>query len=445
MKTISEPARDLPVIGEHDICVVGGSPTGVFAAVRAARLGADVGIVEGFNGFGGTATVSLVCVWHSLFNTEFDTQIIAGLTEEVSERLIKRDAVELNQNNPNSAIRFNPNEMMIELDEVVTENNITPYLLTQFSMPYVEDGELKGIIVENKSGRGVILASQFVDATGDGDVAARLGLPFTISDTLQPPTTCGLIQNLHKEGADLKKLIAEHREEFSMAPDSGWNCRIPDNQDAVMCAETHVFNTNAVDHQSLTKAEIEGRRQLRAIMDILRKYSPRDNLSLMSLPGRIGIRETRLFENEYRLTEDDVLYGKEFEDTIAYGSYRVDVHNTSGGGWVFKYLDGTYHRVDADGTEDGRWREETDKDPTYYQIPFRTMVNRKADNLIMAGRMICVDKNAFGATRVMVNCNQTGEAAGVAAYMALDSGTAVHELDTRKLRESMKAGGSVIL
>jgi len=243
----------------------------------------------------------------------------------------------------------------------------------------------------------------------------------------------------------LKKLIAEHREEFNMVLDSGWNCRIPDNPDAVMCAETHVFNTNAVDHQSLTKAEIEGRRQLRAIMDIIRKYSPRENLSLMSLPGRIGIRETRIFENEYRLTEDDVLYGREFDDAIGYGSYRVDVHNTSGGGFLFKNLDGTYNSITADGVENGRWREETETNPTYYQIPFRTMINKKADNLIMAGRMICVDKNAFGATRVMVNCNQTGEAAGVAAYMALDSNSPVHELNTAKLRKTMADGGSVML
>ncbi|HDS74857.1 MAG TPA: FAD-dependent oxidoreductase, partial [Firmicutes bacterium] len=166
-ETIHEPARELPVISDVDICVLGGSATGVFAAVRAARLGAKVAIVERLNRFGGMATAALVNVWHSLYDEVHERKIIAGLTHETMDRLATRNAVENIDRNPNQAFIFNSAELATELDQLVVESGIEPHLHTAFAAPLVEDGNLVGIAVENKSGRGAIRARMFVDATGD--------------------------------------------------------------------------------------------------------------------------------------------------------------------------------------------------------------------------------------------------------------------------------------
>ena len=139
--------KKLPVINDVEICVLGGSCTGTFAAVRAARLGARVAIVEKQNAFGGVATNALVNVWHTLYDTEFKRQIIAGLTEETIERLSRRQAILHTSKSPSSAYRFNSQELKIELDELIMESGITPYLHTLFSEPVLDnDGRLTGKI-----------------------------------------------------------------------------------------------------------------------------------------------------------------------------------------------------------------------------------------------------------------------------------------------------------
>jgi len=446
VRSIEEPARSVPVIGEYDICVIGGSCTGVFAAVRAARLGAKVAVVEKQNSFGGVATNGLVCVWHSTRDTEHNNEIIAGLSVEVVERLKKRNAVLMADKSADRGCTFNPQELKIELDELVTEHEVTPYLHTLYTAPHVEDGKLRGIFVENKGGRGVILAKVFIDASGDGDLAAHLDLPFTVDPHLQPPTTTALIRGLRKPDLDIKDLVREHEKEFGLERDQGWSTYIPNEDDICMLAETHVFDVDPADPGDLTNAEINGRRQIRAIMDIFRKYGPqKDDMTLLTLASYIGIRETRIFSADYQLTEEDVLHGRRFPDAIANGSYRVDIHHPEGGGYIFRYLNGRQVDHAAGKSEWSRWREETDEDPTFYQIPYRCMVTKKVDNLIMAGRMISADKGAFGAIRVMINLNQTGEAAGVAAWQSIQAGRPVHAIDTAQLRDTLAEGGSVIL
>ena len=176
MPFISEPERQIPVVGEFDLCVLGGSCTGVFAAVRAARLGLSVAIVERMGCFGGVATLSLVNVWHSSLDEPFEKQIFAGLTIEVMDRLRLRQAVTDYPNCPHYAWVFNSTELQIELDELIQESRITPHLHTAFAAPHVEDGRLKAVVVENKDGRQAIRARFFIDATGDGDLCQRLGL-----------------------------------------------------------------------------------------------------------------------------------------------------------------------------------------------------------------------------------------------------------------------------
>lgn len=443
MPTILEPARQVPVVDEVDICVLGGSCTGVFAAVRAARLGAKVALVEKQNCFGGVATSGLVNIWHSLMDTEYKQQVIAGLTHEVIERLKKRDAVECKQNSINAYI-LNTEELKIELDELVTESKIKPHLHTCFAAPYVENGELTAVLVENKSGRGAIKAKMFIDATGDGDLCERLGLEYYTADITQPPTTGAKILGV-PDGLD--ELILKHRQEFGLPEIWGWGREIPGTENITFQAITRVFNADCADAESLTQSEIEGRRQIRAIMDIIRKYGPKDSKAvLLALGSYIGVRDTRHIKCAYQLTEQDVLFGRRFEDAIANGTYRVDIHHQEKPGVTFKYLDGKQIYLRSGfAPEVGRWREETSENPVFYQIPYRAMLPGRYGNVIVCGRAIDADKGAFGAVRVMVNLNQTGEAAGVAAYLALQEGVSADKIDTGRLRALLKEGGSIII
>ncbi len=441
---IREPARDVPVVAEVDVCVLGGSCTGVFAAVRAARRGASVALVERQNAFGGVATSGFVNIWHSLHDTEYRERIIGGLTQETIDRLLRREAVTIRPNNPSSAYMLNTEELKIELDELVLEHGIQAFLHTSYCAAQVVNGRIAAVFVENKNGRGAIRAKVFVDATGDGDLAAQVGVPFGVAEHLQPPTACAKVLNFPGKG--FRELYNAHREEFGLEEDSGWQGGIPGVPNVAMVAQTHVFGANCASACELTAAEIEGRRQMRAIIDLLRKHGDRQDLALVGLPSYIGIRETRRFHTDHILTEDEVLHGVRFPDAIANGSYRVDVHHPSGGGFLFKYLDGSQVDFCNGGQRvTGRWRPETPTNPTFYQVPYRTMTSGHCPNLLLAGRMIGTDRGAFGAVRVMVNLNQIGEAAGEAAHLALAKDGRVTAVAPTELRDALTDGGSVVL
>jgi glycine/D-amino acid oxidase-like deaminating enzyme len=449
MDTIHEEARDIPVFGEADVCVLGGSCTGVFAAVRAARLGARVILIEKANCFGGVATISLVCVWHSLWDEGGFRQVISGLSEEVMNRLSRRGVVkDCGVHNPHCGFRFNPEELKIDLDELVQSAGVHSYLHTSFVAPHLKDGELDCVIVENKSGRGAIRAKMFIDATGDGDLAARLGCPVYSSPSPQPSTTCALLSgwdSLDFGEARYQDVIGKNAARYNLPEGFAWGSNVPGSNDNFMLAATRVYGIDPADADDLTAAEFEGRRQVRAIMDIFNEASPDNHLSLAALPSRIGLRESRHVRCSYQLTGEDILLGRRFPDAIANGCYPSDSHHHDKPGITLRYLDGkeVYSRPGYPAVI-GRWREETEQNPTFYQIPFRSMLPGTHRNLLIAGRMIDAQPEAHAAIRVMVNMNQTGEAAGVAAYLALGSGD-VRKTDINQLRSTLQAGGSIII
>ena len=415
---IEEKARTIPVIHDCDVCVLGGSCTGVFAAVRAAQSGSKVALVEKQNAFGGAATSGLVAIWHRLKDRDFKRTIIGGLTQSMIDRLTAIGACD--DKGWDRSFNINTEELKIELDKLVMDHGVTPFLHTVYTRPVVEGNRVKAVFIENKNGRQAIRAKVFIDATGDGDLAKDAGIPFTIRQGLQPPTTGANIQGLPD---DILNLIKTHGEAFGLKKDSGWGTVIPGTRDVRLCAYTHVFSTDASDAQQLTAAEIEGRRQVRAYMDIARKYGgDNNNPVLLDLGSYIGVRETRSFSADYTLTEHDVLSCRRFPDAIANGSYHVDVHDPETGAFKFKEPQGDF-----------------------YQIPLSTMMNRQVDNVVMAGRMISADRAAFGAIRVMVNLNQVGEAAGVAASLAVSNKQAVSDVDAGIVRDQLSELGAVIL
>jgi hypothetical protein len=448
---ILEPAREVPVVEECDVCVVGGSCTGVFAAVAAARLGAKVAIVENNGFFGGVATASLVNIWHSFFDTEEKTKIIAGLSSEVVERLKKRNAVEIGQS-LYSYHKLATEDLKLVLDQLIGEAKVRPFLHALFVAVAGGERRLDAIILEDKSGRRAIKASYFVDATGDGDVAARMGLPLYRDENIQPPTTCAIlrgISSIRKRHPDfgIEKVVFDPKYPQALKRGFLWGAPVPGSEDEYMLAATRVFGADCSQADQLTQAEIEGRGQVRAICDILREnFLKTGQNPLVKLPARIGVRESRHVSCLHQLTETEVLNGVRFPDAIANGSYRVDIHLEDREGLIFRYLDGSEMFAGVDGNrEESRWREPTEKNPTFYQVPYRSLIPKGVNNLIVAGRSIDADRGAFGAVRVMVNCNQMGEAAGTACHLALDSNRSLPEIDVEELRRQLAKQGAVVI
>jgi hypothetical protein len=425
---IRERPREVPVVADVDICVLGGSATGVFAAVAAARLGASVAIVEWNGFFGGVATASMVNVWHSMRDARDERQIIAGLTAELIERLDRRDAI-IHRGTASKGVEFNSEEMKIELDRLVLEAKIRPFLHTLFVAPHREDGRCAAAIIEDKTGRRAIRAKYFVDATGDADVVHRMGLPVFKRTQMQPPTMCAILRGMKAirathPGFNVCRAIFDAQYPQALRKGFAWSAAVPGGGDELMLAGTRVFGADASDADQLTRAEIEGRRQIRAICDLLREhFMDGSGVPLQTLPAKIGIRETRHARCLHHLSVNELLSGKRFPDAIGNGSYRIDVHRADGAGVKFRYL----------------------KDTAFYQIPYRSLVPRGATNVLIAGRSIDADEDAFGAVRVMVNCNQMGQAAGVASFLALDAGVSVADVDAAKLRRTLADQGAMII
>ena len=263
MSTIHEEARSIPVAGEFDICVVGGSCTGVFAAVRAAQLGAKVAIVEANGFFGGVATASLVNIWHSIHNTSGERQIIGGLTVEVVERLLKRDAATPDVPSSQRYASLATPELIIELDKLIVDAGVQPFLHTLFAAPVLKDGKLSAIAIEDKSGRRAIKASYFIDATGDGDLIARMGLGCYARERVQPPTTCAIIRGIdgikqRNPGFSFAREVYNPTYPQHLAEGFLWYCAVPGSVDDTMLAGTRIFGANCSDAAQLTRGRNRG-------------------------------------------------------------------------------------------------------------------------------------------------------------------------------------------
>lgn len=447
MEYIIDSSRDVPVRAKADLCVAGGGCTGVFAAVRAARLGLSVVLCERSNALGGVAVNGLVNIWHAITDMDDRERVIGGLTEEVLCRLDKAGALLL-QPLRTERYNFNPSELAIELDRLIIENKITLMLHTLACGVIADEGRVSAILIENNDGRGAIQAKFFIDCTGDGAIARRLNMPLYSLEKRQPPTYCFFIQG-DIDNAELRDLIRRHGEEFDLNDSWGWSTRVAGCEGLTMRADNRVFGVKCETAEGLTRAEIEGRRQARAFTQLLRKYGGNSRYSIANLASAIGVRETIHFSTRFQATEMPLLTGARYEAPVLNGTYPVDIHHAIDNGITFKHLDG--RRVTVWGKEDrrdeGDWRAEMGVSApcaAYYQVPFDILVGEQYENFIATGRMLNADAGAFGALRVMVNLNQLGEAAGVAAALCLAEGAALQALDGKLVTKALRMGGSAL-
>ena len=419
MMNIIRKAKEIPVRNECDVLVVGAGPAGFGAAVSAARSGARTTLVEYGGKLGGMWTLGLLSPF-------FDNRHHDGLNRELREALQSRGCW-----GGLWDISFDPTEMTMLLDEMAMAAGVDILLYTMATEPIMEDGALKGVIVENKSGSQAILAKTVIDCTGDGDIAARSGAPFEIGGpegACQPMTMMFKIGGVKKEyGRD--DTNGFYKELVKVMDESEVLAGVPFNNPAIiklpregeaLIQWTHIRHRLGIDGDELSKATLEGRQQIRRAMELFKKIRPvLGDVYLMELPMIIGVRETRRVKGEYYVTDDDVKEGRRHEDGICLVHFGVDIHEPS------KSTQTCFGHKGFD-------------------IPLRSLVPLGVENLLTAGRCISGSFVAHAAYRVTGDCLKMGEAAGVLAAVAAANGKTVRSLVREQpdiVMESIKTGG----
>ena len=324
-------------------------------------------------------------------------------------------------------LRQDPEISKYVLQTMLMEAHVRLLLHTMACAVRLEGDRLDAVLVENKSGRQAIRAHVTVDATGDGDVIAYADAAFEkAADRLQPMTltfTAGGIAFWPNGFHD------EARRRIEAALQNGtFPCPKKPGIFALERPGEYYFNAtrvagDATHAESLTHAELEGRRQVMDLLDWLRRNVPGcERLYLIQTAPQIGLRESRRLKGLVTLTRVDVVEGREFEDGIARNAYGIDLHDPNGPGGEMTHL------------ESGR----------SYTIPYRCLVPETRDGLLAAGRCLSADHEALGSTRVMAACMAIGQAAGVAAALCARQQIEPRHLDPKTLRRSLLNQGAIL-
>ena len=443
-----------------DVVVAGGGPAGIGAALGAARHGAKTLLLERHAFFGGVAAYGMGMPMNQM---RPEGRPRGAMHEALIARLCVYgdDAVRISGH----ALVCNVEYLKVAVMDALDEAGCDYLLHSRVVDALVEGNRVTGVVLATKEGPVRVRAGAVVDATGDADVAYYAGAA-TLKGRegdgyLSPMTLNFIISNIDvaaaraAEAADhgFHDLIARARARYPLLPE-----RMHFELAPFPIANALVINhagTKAVGvldgtrPEDLTVAERYSRRQALQIVAALREFGGPvfAGVQLGATGPQVGVRETRRVKGVYALTEADAQTGSRFDDAIANGSYRVDIHHADGPGITFRNLDGTEEVIGERGASArrGRWRDPLPEDPTFYQVPFRCLLPGRVPNLVLAGRMLDADDTAYSAVRVMVNLNQTGEAAGVACALALDGGGHAADADPRRLRARLAEGGSLVI
>jgi hypothetical protein len=427
---VDESPRRLPVAADVDVLVVGGGPAGVGAALAAGREGARTLLVERHAMLGGMWTAGMV-------NPLFDFRRKGWLVAELIERLEAEGAWR-----PHSHRSTFDCEVMVRLlERLMDEAGVEFRYHVSGVDTIIEDGAVRGVVTESKAGRRAVLAGAVIDCTGDGDVAARAGVPYELGrmqDGLLQPMT--LMFEIRGTG-DCEQGVTDRRHTYDVMTevieenDLGVELpfgrvgyapaiiKMPQPDSAVVQA-THVYRLNALDPRDLTRGIVDARRQAAELTEVIRHMPGLEDVRLVRTAPTIGIRETRRICGRYRLDEADLAEGRRFEDAVTFCTFCVDVHEPAPGA----------------GLPSGHGMAMKP-----YEIPFRCLLPEGVDNLLVAGRCISGSHIAHASYRVTGNCMAMGQAAGLAAAMATAEGVSPAEVPGDRLKRELAARGAGFL
>lgn len=410
----------------YDVIVCGGGPGGIASAVGAARMGANVLLIERYGFLGGGATAMLVNPFMTFFAGK--KQIIHGVFQEMIDGLKEMDAYGTER----TPWAFDTEAFKIVAEKLCQEAGVNILFHSFLADAEVKDNYISNISVATKDGLKEFNANIFIDSTGDGDLAFfadALIEKGRISDNLTQPMTL----NFRMAEVDIEKMPSrkELTSLYVKAKEEGIiECPREDilyffstQPNVVHFNQTRVIRHDATAPMSMSNAEIEGRRQVWEISRWLINNIPGyENSYLQQTACQIGVRESRRVIGDYVLTMEDLLTARRFDDVIACGSYNIDIHNPDGEGTVLKKL------------KPGEW----------YDIPYKTLIPRGIENLLIGGRCISATHEAHSAIRVIPIVFAIGQAAGVAAGLSTELGTIPRNLNYQDIQEHLLQQGATL-
>ena len=434
-----EPARETPVMGEYDVVVLGGGPSGIAAAVAAAKAGSSTLLVERYGFLGGMGTAAGVtnfCGLHGNVHGEIK-QVVHGVADELLDRMRALGGL----NEPHilfggkiAAQAYDNAALKIAADRIVVASG-AKLLFHALAAGVVmrSPSEIGSLVVETKSGRRALNARVFIDCSGDGDLSAAAGAPFEKGPELLYPTAMFRVNGVDAARAGeawtkMPQWMAEAERAGRRFARKSPIVRPQKNPSEWRVNVTQLANpdgsaVDATDAEQLSRAELEGRRQIVEFFEFLRERPGFEGAYILEIAPQIGVRETRRIVGEYQLTERDVLECASFDDTIGVNAWPVETHVK--GDVVFKFQDIPASRG-------------------FNHLPYRMLLPKRIDNLLVAGRCASMTHMGQSAARVSGGCFVMGQAAGTASSLALSSNVRPRDIDVAELQRRVESAAAYL-
>jgi hypothetical protein len=400
-KNLYREAIETPIVARYNVIVAGGGPSGVIAAAAAARSGADTLLIERYPFLGGNGTAGLMTCYNGFRNQRPPDalQTVKGIPAEYIAELVRLGGIADYDSYPKAkhdvasgdlpyCIGFDPEAAKVASLNLIRKEGVKLRLHSWVAAPMLDGSRVTGVIVESKSGRQAIAADVVIDATGDGDIAARAGAPFMSPDLKGDHMGMSLMYRLGGLPSDIEGAYG--------------GIRIGDR----VVKWGPGFDGDGLDVESLTKAEVETRLKLFEQIQEMKQKSQTKSLYLMQTATGIGVRETRRILGEYVVTEQDAISGTHFPDIIAISSNPMPSYH--GRRFFFEH--------------EG------------FEIPYRSLVPKNIEGLVLTGRCISCEQAPFQSARSMAPAMAIGHASGCAAAMAAKSDVSPRKLDVKALQ-----------
>jgi len=436
--------RSIPPLAELDVLVLGAGSAGCCAAIAAAdrgrRDGLRVGLVERYGFAGGVSTQTLDTFYGFYTPGDQPRKVVGGLPDRVVDELACSGDMFLRANTygAGTGVTYNPERLKLVWDQLLTDAGVRVWFHTMVvDVTTTPGGVASGVVVFTKSGFYRIAARRLIDASGDADVCHYLGLDYEVAGRNEPAQTltttfrmCNVdLDRFESSGG--KRMLAQRMEEAiergrHPLPRKAGSAHPMVQPGCIATVAVRVADVDATDVDQLSAAEREGRRQAFVYEDFFRDMVPGyQSARIIGLSHQIGVRETRRVEGEYRLTREDCLEARQFEDAVLLCGAPIEDH-----------------RPAALGEPETHW--EYVRDNLAYGVPYGTLVPRGRDEIWVSGRCFSATHDAHASCRSMGQTMSMGQAAGVAAARSLHDDCGARDVSVARLRDELREMGAVL-